>query len=102
MWNEIKNLFKRLFGLVDTNHDGKVSTQEAQTAAFNTQAVVTAAKSDIKATTEVVSSNVKIRVGRVREEIQDIVNTAKEATDQVQDVVNAAKGGARKGRKSKS
>jgi len=52
MWNKIKNLFKRLFGLVDTNHDGKVSAQEAQAAAFNAQAVATAATADIKATAE--------------------------------------------------
>ena len=73
MWNEIKNLFKRLFGLVDTNHDGKVSTQEAQAAAFNGQAVATAAKADIKATAEGINAVVQERVARVQEEVQDVV-----------------------------
>ena len=102
MWNEIKNLFKRLFGLVDTNHDGKVSTQEAQAADFNGQAVATAAKADIKATAEGINAVVQERVARVQEEVQDVIDGAKETVHQVKDIAMAAKGGTRRGRKSKA
>jgi methionyl-tRNA synthetase len=97
MLNEIKNLFKRLFGLVDTNHDGKVSAQEAQAAAFNAQAITTTAEADIKATTEVVTKQAKERVKKVKEEV-------KSSVDHAEDVLVAVtiKGGARRGRKPKA
>ena len=103
MWNTIKSVFKKLFGLVDTDHNGKISTNEAQSAVFNSQKIVQEAKAEVKSTVNEVTDTVKARVKRVKEEVQDVIDTAKEAANQAQDVVEAAKGtDVRRGRKPKA
>mgnify|MGYP000104965861 FL=1 len=49
---KIKALLKKLFGLVDTNKDGKISIAEAATAAETVQTEVKKVKAKVKAATK--------------------------------------------------
>ena len=49
---KIKALLMKLFGLVDTNKDGKISIAEAATAAETVQTEVKKVKAKVKAATK--------------------------------------------------
>ncbi len=48
---KIKALFKKLFGLVDTNNDGKISVAEAAVAAEKVETEVKKVKAKVKKVT---------------------------------------------------
>lgn len=54
---------------------------------------------EVKTTVKKTTSEVKRRVNRVKEELSDISDAAKELANQTGDVVDAVKGTSRKGRK---
>lgn len=51
MLNKVKDLLKKLFGLVDTNNDGKISVAEAAVAAEKVEAEVKKVKAKVKKAT---------------------------------------------------
>jgi CheY-specific phosphatase CheX len=93
MWNEIKNFFKRMFGLVDTNHDGKVSVQEAQAAAFNAKNIEQTAKADFTATTNKLKAEVEATVTEVKQDVNIVTASAKETIKKAKLAVDVAKTG---------
>ena len=89
--NLIKNLIKKLFGLVDTNHDGKLSNNELINAALNAQTVTTAAKADIAATAALVKTEIKTEVNEVKQELNVVVDSAKTTAEVAKTAVNKLK-----------
>ena len=52
MLNKVKDLLKKLFGLVDTNKDGKISIAEAAVAAEKVETEVKKVKAKVKKATK--------------------------------------------------
>lgn len=86
MWNTIK----KWLGFADLNKDGKLTAEDFEFAKAVAEAQFKAANDEINS-----------RVARVKEEVADVVEAAKETVTQVDDVVDAVKGKVRKGRKKK-
>lgn len=86
MWEKIK----KWLGLADLNKDGTVTAEDLELA-----------KEIAKKKFREANEEINARVGRVEEEVADVVEAAKEVIDQAEDIVDAVKGGARKGRKKK-
>lgn len=101
MWNTIKNLIKRLFGLVDTNNDGKIDVNEATKAASNYRDLADTAKADVVATKNQITTEVKQKVATVKAEVEDVVSTLETAADKAENIV-AEVSGKKRGRKPKA
>ena len=97
MWDKIK----KWLGLADLNKDGKLNAEDVEFAKALAEAKYKQANEKINDQITDAVTQVNNRVARVKEEVADVIESAKETVAQVDDVVDAVKGKPRKGRKKK-
>lgn len=97
MWEKIK----KWFSFADLNNDGTVSEADLKLAKELAGAKYSEAMEKINIAADKADREVKKRINRVKKEVGDVVEAAKEVANQAGDIVDAVKGKDRRGRKKK-